>query len=303
MQMIEKPGAKALRRGIRISKEVPVLLIGCDARGREFVEQTKTVVLSRYGAGIVSMHMLGVEQELIVIQEECNREAEIRVVGQIGSEDGYYTYGVAFLDPDIDFWGVEFGSATDAGTSEPCMVLQCNSCGRREVISPDALESDIYAVHDGLLRDCKDCHRSTLWKRTSGEVPDNFDMPEAVTASVELAPPLELLPSPAASKNRRQHMRIKVSYSGCVRKRGFEDDIVVCENISRGGLCFKSSRRYYEMTSIEVAAPCSPGLSGIPVAARIVHVQELPEEKMFRYGAQYLPPVIDRRFSPTLSAL
>jgi PilZ domain len=303
MQAIEKPTAIAMRRSLRIPKEVAILLIGSDARGKEFMEQTKTVVLSRHGAGIVSRHRLGAEQELIVIREECKREAEIRVVGEFGSEDGLYTYGVAFLDPDIDFWGVEFGSPTDAGASEPCMVLQCNMCGRREAISPDALESEIYAVHDGLLRDCKQCHRSTLWKRTSGEVPGNVDTPEAVAVSAELAPPLEPVLPPAASKNRRKHMRIKVNFTGCVRHDGFEQDIVVCENISLGGLCFKSSRFYQKTTAIEVTAPYTHGSPDIPVSARIVHVMELPEEKMFRYGAQYLHPGKDGHSSTLLSAL
>ncbi len=302
MQMIENPSAKALRRSVRIPKEVPILLIGSDTRGREFVEQTKTVVLSRHGAGIVSMHKLSVEQELIVIQEQCKREAEIRVVGEIGSEDGLYTYGVTFLNPDIDFWGIEFRSATEACTSNPSMALQCNICGRRELIDLDGMESDICAIHDGLLRDCKHCHRSTLWKRTCTEVPDNIATPETVVTA-EPAPPLEHTPLDAASKNRRKHMRIKVNFTGCVRNDGLEKDIVVCENISRGGLCFKSSRCYHKTAAIEVAAPYTPGSPDILVSARIVYVQELPEEKMFRYGAQYLHPGKDGHSATLLSAL
>jgi len=304
MPMIEKPGAKALRRSVRIPKEIPIVLIGPDVRGREFVEQTKTVVLSRHGAGIVSKHKLGVEQELIIIQEQYNREAEIRVVGEIGSEDGLYTYGVTFLNPDIDFWGIGFGSATDAGTSDLSMAVQCNICGRREVIDLDGLESDIYAIHDSLLRNCKHCHRSTLWKRTPADAPDNVGTPEAVAVSAEPAPPLKHTPLPEAYKNRRQHMRIKVNFTGCVRNHhGSEEDMVVCENISRGGLCFKSSRCYDKTAAIEVAAPYTPGSPDIPVSARIVYVQELPEEKMFRYGAQYLHPVKDSHSSTILSAL
>ena len=53
MQMIEKSDGKALCRSIRMSKEVGVLLIGCDTRSPEFVERTTTVVLGRYSAGIV----------------------------------------------------------------------------------------------------------------------------------------------------------------------------------------------------------------------------------------------------------
>src|SRR2546426_9655472 len=83
-------------------------------------------------------------------------------------------------------------------------------------------------------------------------------------------------------------MRIKVNFTGCVRNQhGSEEDMVVCENISRGGLCFKSSRRYDKTAAIEVAAPYTPGSPDIPVSARIVYVQELPEDKMFRYVAQY----------------
>ncbi len=98
-------------------------------------------------------------------------------------------------------------------------------------------------------------------------------------------------------------MRIKVNFTGCVRNYGSEEDIVVRENVSRGGLCFKSSRCYDKTAAIEVAAPYTPGSTDIPVSARIVHVQEIPEEKMFRYGAQYLHPVKDGRSSTVLSEL
>lgn len=98
-------------------------------------------------------------------------------------------------------------------------------------------------------------------------------------------------------------MRIKVNFSGRVRNHGFDEDIVFCENISRGGLCFKSSRCYQKAAAIEVAAPYAPGSPDIPVSARIVYVQELPEEKLFRYGAQYLHPVKDGLSSTPLSAL
>jgi hypothetical protein len=73
-----------------------------------------------------------------------------------------------------------------------------------------------------------------------------------------------------------------------VGNEGFDRDIVLCENVSRGGLCFKSTLRYSETASIEVAAPYSPGSAHIPVPAQIVYVQELPGEKLFRYGVQYV---------------
>jgi hypothetical protein len=117
---------------------------------------------------------------------------------------------------------------------------------------------------------------------------------EALPLSAK-TPPHEPSPSPVPFKNRRRRVRTKVSFAGSVRNHCFEDDIVLCENVSRGGLCFKSSKRYYESADIEVAAPYSPGSACIRVPAQIVYVQELPDEKMFRYGVQYLPLTRDPR--------
>jgi len=55
-----------LRRSSRIPKEIAILLVGSDMEGKMFSEETKTVVLSRHGAGIVSQYALYAEQELIL---------------------------------------------------------------------------------------------------------------------------------------------------------------------------------------------------------------------------------------------
>jgi hypothetical protein len=103
------------------------------------------------------------------------------------------------------------------------------------------------------------------------------------------------MPRPAArSENRRKHLRTKVSFNACVRHSdsgpASKNDIVVCEDMSRGGLRFKSRKRYAERSLIDVAAPYSPGPSNIFVPAQIVFVQELPEQKLFRYGVAYVRP-------------
>jgi hypothetical protein len=288
LQAVNKISTQEFRRSDRIPKEIGLLLIGWDARGVQFMEQTKTVVLSRHGAGIVSTHKLAAEQELTVVHQESNKETEIRVVGQIGCEGDSYTYGVAFLDPAVDFWGVEFPSASPVEIQARRKLLRCSVCGRREVAWLGAFESDLYAIHVGILRSCKRCSGSTLWKESAGDTPGELAAPEAVPVSPEPTSPPEPPPPPAEFKNRRRHVRIKVSFTASVRNAGFDDDIVFCENVSRGGLCFRSSRRYYETAGIEVAAPYSPGSPRIPVPAQIVYVQELPLEKMFRCGVRYL---------------
>ncbi len=95
-------------------------------------------------------------------------------------------------------------------------------------------------------------------------------------------------PSSAPRANRRQHPRVKVSYSACVRHPERGEDVVACEDMSKGGLRFKSSKRYYPQSLIDVAVPYQPGQPAIFVPAQIVFAEELPEQRLFRYGVQYL---------------
>jgi hypothetical protein len=67
----------------------------------------------------------------------------------------------------------------------------------------------------------------------------------------------------------------------------FGEDIVTCEDLSRGGLRFKSRKQYLVLSEVEVAAPYSPGAHVIFVHAQIVHVEELKEERRFRCGVRY----------------
>jgi len=105
---------EGVRRSSRIPKEIGILLVGSDMEGKMFSEQTKTVVLSRHGAGIVSRYALSAEQELILRRLDTNKEAEVRVVGNLGAHGKSYTYGVAFLNPETDLWDIKFPGMTDS---------------------------------------------------------------------------------------------------------------------------------------------------------------------------------------------
>src|SRR5881398_3837962 len=97
-----------MRRSSRIPKEIDILLVGSDTEGKVFSEKTKTVLLSRHGAGIVSRYKLSAEQELILRRLDTNKEAEVRLVGNLGAQGKTYTYGVAFLNPETDLWDIPF---------------------------------------------------------------------------------------------------------------------------------------------------------------------------------------------------
>src|SRR3974390_1170092 len=87
-------GTSRQRRSGRLSQEIPIILIGSDAEGTVFSEQTKTVVLRQHGTSIVSYHKLVAEQELTLRVKTTNREADVRVVEEIAQDERQHTYGV-----------------------------------------------------------------------------------------------------------------------------------------------------------------------------------------------------------------
>jgi hypothetical protein len=316
----------------RIPKEIPIVLIGSDLDGKVFSEPTSTVVLSLRGAGIVSRHKLSPEQELILRCPDRNREALVRIVGQIGSSAGLHTYGLAFVDPSLNFWSEEFPPQTPAEIEAGLLSLMCSSCKTLEKVENTGLEADVCATNEGVLRFCKHCGFSTLWKPASGVANPELTTASAIQTPPSASSPIPAPPSasvpaqtpsfhpppappPAAAQsqnsfyaeargavltltppresepprvNRRKHARTKVNYSACVRHPERGDDIVVCEDMSRGGLRFKSKKTYYERTLIEIAVPYVPGQAPIFVPAQIVFVQELPDQQLIRYGIAYL---------------
>jgi hypothetical protein len=292
---------EGVRRSCRISKEIGILLVGSDTEGKVFSEQTRTVLLSRHGAGIVSRYKLSAEQELILRRLDNNKETEVRVVGQIGEESEVYTYGVAFLDSTNNFWGIQFPAPSELEQKTRIVIMECSSCKTRETVEHSDLESDVYFINEGIFRFCKRCGSSTFWKRASEDA-------EETPVMVELSPRLssaytyidveeEPQPEPVAvaeakpparQENRRKHVRTKANFKACVRSFAFGDDIVACEDISRGGLCFRSRKAYTAKFTIEVAAPYAEGVQNFFVPGEIVHVEELTEEKMFRCGVAYL---------------
>jgi hypothetical protein len=291
---------EGVRRSCRISKEISILLVGSDTDGKVFSEETRTVLLSRHGAGIVSRYKLSPEQELILRRLDTSKETEVRVVGQIGEESEVYTYGVAFLDSTNNFWGIQFPAPSELEQKTRIVLMECGSCKERETVEHSDLESDVYFINEGIFRFCKRCGSSTFWKRASEDAEETplmvEDSPRLSSAYAYIDVEEEPQPTPVAvaetkpperQENRRKHVRTMANFRACVRSFAFGDDIVACEDISRGGLCFRSRKAYTAKFKVEVAAPYTEGVQNFFVPGEIVHVEET-KEKMFRCGVAYL---------------
>src|SRR5438876_9556623 len=194
-----------VRRSNRIAREIAILLVGSDMEGKVFSEQTKTVLLSRHGAGIVSRYKLSAEQELILRRLDTNKEAEVRLVGRIGVEGEVYTYGVAFLDSTNNFWGMDFPAPSEAEKRMRMVSLECGSGQTKETVEQSDLESDVYRINEGIVRYCKKCGSSTFWKGASGDVEEAPVMVERVPGrSMGWVPEPEQASAPVAVAARAE---------------------------------------------------------------------------------------------------
>jgi hypothetical protein len=370
------------RRSGRIAKELAIVLLGTDATGKVFSEETITVVLSRHGAGVVTRYRFSPDERLTLRLPSSAKEAEIRLVGRIGGEPGRYVYGVTFIDPNPDFWPMEFPPPDPFEPASQQIALECSMCQTRAEMEQGDIEEDVYSATGNILRYCAECGTSTPWKKATGEAlsapviapaklpsnlpslpltpraskPSSFDAPvhssaesfeielptsggptstvppsssystssvvsefaslsdiqvspatTSTTAVLTAPEPVTALPSTKAALpgakpldvparaldangkrvNQRRNVRIRVSFSACVRHSAHADEVVECENVSKGGVCFHSLQQYPLDSLIEIAAPFSPGETALFVPAKIKRIEALSGGLVFRYGVEY----------------
>ncbi len=99
-------GAAHLRRSPRKVASIPVRL-RCEEPGRGWEEDTRTVLLSRYGAALECQHPVETGQMLLVLRTDTGQRAYAQVALRQGKEDGRFEIGVEFLDCD-NFWELDW---------------------------------------------------------------------------------------------------------------------------------------------------------------------------------------------------
>jgi hypothetical protein len=256
--------------------------LGIEPNGSVFNEDARTLTLSRKGAAIALHRKFTPQQEITLRNRENGCEARARVVGQMGNEGNSLVYGISFLDPGIDLWGIEFPPLTGDEKPVARTLLECGNCRNREVVHLDEFEADVYQFNQHLARRCRYCGTDTVWKQAGEGSPDDWRLP---ISSLEEELP-KRVPPKLRIANERKHLRVGIQFLACIRYMGSEE-VVRTENVSRGGFAFKSRRPYYIGASVEVAVPYSVGAGNIFGSASIVNARELPQEGSTLYGIQY----------------
>jgi len=271
----ERVASAPVRRSDRISLELPIQVAGTDAFGQDFTDDCRTIVVSRYGAKIALSRDLVPDQEVNVTCSSTGKSADARIVGLISSGDGTWHYGIEFLDPEINLWGIDFPPLSESEKGVGRVLLECQHCHARELVYLSEFEAEVFEANGCLSRRCKRCTEATLWKRArpeaSGEVPDS-------SSSARLR-----------TENERQRVRVSLKMAACIRSRQYGEEVVTTENVSRGGLRFRSAKRYAVGWEIEVAVPYSPGGSNIFAPARVENAVTSAADGLTAYGLSYIP--------------
>jgi len=261
--------------------ELEIEVFGADLDGRQFIEQTRTLTITRDGATIPLSNKLAPESELIVRNPATNQEAVAHVLDLAHDQNCVHVYGIAFADPSANLWQVEF---PEIQARKP-IVMECSRCHSVDAALLSEIELKIFEMKQALMRHCESCNSSTTWKRTNRTVTVQRVTERKVSDGRREISPIEE-PTSSASLGRRKEKRAAMKVAACIRDNRREE-VVECEDVSRGGFRFKSREIYPAGMPIEAAVPFVKNSINIFVAARIAYHQGL-SEGFYRHGVAYL---------------
>ena len=250
----------------RISIGIPVQVSGTDLNGNDFLERTRTEHINRDGAALLLNRFLGPDQQITIRRLGSRFEATARIIGQIGIRSDGFIYGIAISGGDANFWGVHFPPGNDV---RQISQIQCTCCMSIESMEMTEIEKSVLEANNIISRACHECNAITFWRPLASES--------------EAKPVM----SSNSKPNRRKSVRTSMKASACLCQPTGLRDVAGLLDISRAGICFRSTQSYTVHSWVEMAVPYTEGGANIFVPARIVW--ERPASNGFReYGVQYV---------------
>jgi hypothetical protein len=271
-----------LRQSDRVSFRMPVEASWVTPDGHTLTETAETLLVSRNGGVLRLTEKLSPGLELHLrrhLDGDIWKSTRARVVAEIDQDPpNSFLYAIHIVEPRSEFWDIDFPAPHKAEEALARLLMECSFCQRREVVYLDELQLKSFEIRKCIARVCRLCDSPSIWVESISEVraPANG----AGTVEERVIP-------------RRNRTRIKARILACVRRRGFQEEIVVCEDLSKGGLSFRSRNQYAEDSRVEVAVPYTPGTGAIFVPIRIVFTTAMPTAGLFRHGAAYIKPPLD----------
>src|ERR1700676_543350 len=272
-----------LRQSDRVSFRMPLEASWFTTGGVEVKQPAQTLLVSRNGGVVRLAEKLFSGQELTFRRQREGNDwkiARVRVVAEIDHEPDGFLYAIAILEPRGDFWDIDFPAPHKGEEALARLLMECSFCQRREVAYLNELELKSFEIRKCVARLCKHCDTPSIWIEAQSEWK---------TAEI----PVVRVPVDERMTPRRNRPRVKARVLACIRQRGFQEEIAVCEDLSKGGISFRSRNQYAEGSRVEIAVPYTPGSGAIFVPIRIVFSQRIAAAGLFRHGAAYIRLPID----------
>jgi hypothetical protein len=269
-----------MRQSDRVTLQLQVEASWVDNTGATIKQTAHTLLISRNGGVIRLAEKLYPGQELVLnrkLEGDQSKTARARIMAEIDIEPDGFIYAVAILDQRMDFWEIEFPSPHRAEEALARMLMECSFCQRREVVYLNEMELKSFEVRRCVARLCKHCDSPSIWIEAQSEPRFEETSPSRTSLEERVLP-------------RRNRTRVKARVLACIRRRGFQEEVAVCEDLSKGGISFRSRNKYAEGSRLEVAVPYTPGAGAIFVPIRIVFSQPIAAAGLFRHGAAYVRP-------------
>src|SRR5258708_17747404 len=125
--------------------------------------------------------------------------------------------------------------------------MECSFCQRREVVYLNELQLKSFEVRKCVARLCTHCDAPSIWIEAQS------------TAKQEGVP--KPVPEERVNPHRKKN-RVKARVLACIRRRGFQEEVAVGEDLSKGGLRFRSRNQYPGSTRAEGAGGIFPQAGG-----------------------------------------
>ncbi|HWR17781.1 MAG TPA: PilZ domain-containing protein [Terriglobales bacterium] len=275
---------QALRRSDRIRYAFRIQIAGTDSAGHPYDTEALTDVVTRDGGLLATSQSLKNGSQLTI--SRADKQVTARVVAQVGVRGEDYLYGFHFLPPAAsDFWDINFPDP-QATPQVGRTVLQCSRCSRQELLHLGEVDLMVYEQTRTVPHECEVCKQETLWQK-----PVLLGDNGLVTGSESYLSPLSAPERKARKVNDRKHPRVALkNIKACLKRQGYDDDVVDVLDMSRGGIRFLSLVDYPPDTQITVAVPYMSDGANVFLPAKIARVRcrptlDIPGE----FGLQYKP--------------
>jgi PilZ domain len=222
----ERPSIEAERASLQI----PIRVSAYDEGRGEFVEDSLTTAITRWGGRIVLKNWVYPQDIVRIVNLDNLFEADFRVVGLAKyAELGGAEWVVECLEKGRNIWNVTFPPKKPAVVCEPGVPMECRACHSQEIHSLMPPESEVLKTSGLVGCYCGSCGKPTYWTFT-----EERRRPPAYPPFEDVALPPRLEKA-CAFINTRTHRRLTLQLPITIRNAKGEEESSTTVNISRAG--------------------------------------------------------------------